>query len=138
MRKEVPFRVKRNFDILRGRYGGTFIRVFNLMKTSNFEEMKDYLFAGFKEMRSEIEMIACVDELKSFLLKKSSFTDYTIMEDLAEFLQLADAQKFLNEYTAFRDRMYGKILAEDFAIAALDEHVKDHETKVCNHCMCII
>ena len=138
MRKEVPFRVKRNFDILRGRYGGTFIRVFNLMKMCNLEEMKDYLFAGFKELRSEIEMIKCVDELKSFLLRQSSFTDYTIMEDLAEFLQLADAQKFLNEYTTFRDRMYGQILAEDFAVVALAEHIKDHETKVCHHCMFII
>ena len=40
VRKEVPFRVKRNFDILRGRYGSTFIRVFNLIKTCNLEEMK--------------------------------------------------------------------------------------------------
>ena len=125
--------MKRNFDILRGRYGGTFIRVFNVMKTCDLEVMKDYLFAGFKEMRSEIEMIKCVDELKSLLLKKSSFTDYTVMEDLVDFLQLDDAQKFLNEYTTFRDRMYGKILAEDFAVAALDEHIKDHETKVCSY-----
>ena len=138
MRKEVPFRVKRNFDILRGRYGGTFIRAFSLIKTCDLEQMKVYLFAGFKEMRNQIETITTMDELRSFLLRKSSFTDYTIMEDLAEFLQLDDAQKFLSEYTTFRDRMYGKILAEDFAVAALDEHVKDHETKVCSHCMCII
>ena len=133
MRKEVPFRVKRNFDILRGRFGGVFIRTFNLVKTCNLEQIKDYLFAGFKETRNEIETIRSVDELKSLLLKKSSFTDYTIMEDLAEFLQLADAQKYLSEYTTFRDRMYGKILAEDFAVGAIDEHIKDHETKVCFH-----
>ena len=94
------------------------------------EEMKVYLFAGFKEMRSEIETVTSMDELRNFLLTKSSFTDYTILEDLADFLQLADAQKFLNEYTTFRDRMYGKILAEDFAVVAIDEHIKDHETKV--------
>ena len=102
------------------------------------EQMKDYLFAGFKEMRGEIDTITSMDEMKSFLLGKSSFTDYTIMEDLAEFLQLDEAQKLLNEYTTFRDRMYENILAEDFGVAALDEHIKDHETKVCIHYMCII
>ena len=96
--------------------------------------MKDYLFAGFKEMRNEIDLVKSMDELKDLLLKKSSFIDYTIMEDLADYLQLADAQKILSEYTQFRDRMYGKILAEDFAVAAVDEHIKDHETKVC--CVC--
>ena len=96
--------------------------------------MKVYLFAGFKEMRSEIEAITSMDELRSFLVRKSSFTDYTMMEDLAKFLQLSDAQMFLNEYTTFRDRMYGKILAEDFAVAAIDEYLKDHQTKVCLQC----
>ena len=137
VRKEVPFRVKRNFDILRGRFGGVFIKTFNLMKTCSLEEMRDYLFAGFKEMRSEIKMIASMDELKYFLLEKSSFTDYTIMEDLAEYLRLVDAQKYLSEYTTFRDRMYGSILAEDFAVAAIDEHTKDHETKVCSQSECM-
>ena len=103
------------------------------MKTCNLEEVKDYLFAGFKEMRGEIDTIKSVDDLKRLLMRRSSFTDYTIMEDLAEFLQLADAQRFLSEYTTFRDRMYNKILAEDFAIAAIDEHIKDNETNVCLH-----
>ena len=131
VRKEVPFRVKRNFDILRGRFGAIFLRTFKIMEACNWREMKDYLFAGFKEMRNELETIKSMDELKDLLLKKSSFTDYTIMEDLADYLQLADAQKILSEYAQFRDRMYGKILAEDFAVAAIDEHIKDHETKVC-------
>ena len=108
------------------------------MKTCDLEQMKVYLFAGFKELTSEIETITSMDKLRSFLLKKSSFLDYTIMEDLAEFLQLADAQNFLNEYTTFRDKMYGNILAEDFAVAALNEHIKDHETKVCHNHACII
>ena len=133
VRKEVPFSVKRNFDILRGRYGGTFIRVFDLIKTCNLEAVKDYLFVGFKEMRGEIETIKSVDDLKGLLVRRSSFTDYTIMEDLAEFLQLADAQKFLSEYSTFRDKMYDKILAEDFAVAAIDEHIKDNQSKVSPH-----
>ena len=135
MRIEVPFRVKRNFDILRARFGGVFIRVFDLMQTCNLEKTKVYLFAGLKEMNDEIEAITSIDELRNFLLEKSSFADYTIMEELAEFLQLADAQRFLKEYTTFQDRMYEKILAEDFAVAAIDEHIKDHETKVCLHCV---
>ena len=96
--------------------------------------MKDYLFVGFKEMRNEIELAKSMDELKDLLLNKSSFIDYTIMEDLADCLQLADAQKILSEYTQFWDRMYRKLLAEDFAVAAVDEHIKDHATKVC--CVC--
>ena len=138
VRKEVPYRVMRNFDVLRGKFGGVFIRAFNLMKTCDLEEMKEYLFAGFKEMRDEIKEIKSMDELKSLLLRKSSVTDYTIMEDLAEFFQLADARKFLNEFTAFRDETYGKILAEDFAVAAIDEHMKDHETQVYLQCESLV
>ena len=108
------------------------------MKTCDLEKMKDYLFAGFRETRDEIEMITSMDELKNLLMRNSSFADYTIMEDLAEFLQLADAQNFLNQYAAFRDKMYGKILAEDFAASAIEEHIKDHETKVCLQCESIV
>ena len=110
------------------------LRTFNVLKTTSLEEMKIYLFAGFKEMRNEIETIKSMDEMRNLLLRKSSFTDYTIMEDLANHLQLADALKLLSDYTEFRDRMYGKILAEDFAVAAINEHIKDHETKVCLLC----
>ena len=134
VRKEVPITVKRKFDTLRGRYGGTFISVFNLMKVCDLEEMKDYFFAGFEETREEVETIKSVDELKNFLMRRSSFDDCTILEDLTEFLQLADGQKFLKEYTTFRDSMYEKILAEDFALEVKDEHIKNKETKVCLHC----
>ena len=108
------------------------------MKTCNLEEMKDYLFAGFREMRHEIEMIKCMDDLKKFLLRKCSFMDYTIMADLAEHLQLPDAQKFWNEYTTFQEEMYEQILAEDFVVEAINENIKDHETKVCLHCESIV
>ena len=138
VRKEVPFRVKRNFDILRGRFATMFVRTYAIMQNCSLREMKDYLFAGFREMRSEIEPVNSMDELKSILLKRCSFTDYTILEDLADHLQLADAQKLLSDYTKFRDWMYGKILAEDFPVAAIDERMKDHETKVCLHCESIL
>ena len=110
-----------------------FVHTFNILKTASLKETKDYLSVGFKEMRNEIESIESTTELRYFLVNKSSFTDYNIMEYLAESLQLANAQNHLNEYTTFRDRMYEKILQENFAIAAIAQYIKDHETKVCLH-----
>ena len=76
--------------------------------------------------------------LKGVLEQKSSFINYAIMEDLAEFLQLVDAQKIWREYTKFRNGVYREILGEHFAVAAIDEHIKDRETKVCLYCESLV
>ena len=126
--------VQSEFDSLRGRFGAVFIEVFDILKMCSLENIKRYLRVAFQETRGEVEMIKSADELETLLMKKSCFSNYNMLEQLVYHLQLADAQKKLSEYKAFRDEKYGKILAEDFAIEAVNESMKDHETQVCCEC----
>ena len=104
------------------------------MKTCGLKNLKEYLFAAFEEMRDEIEKIKSANELKILLLKKSCFTNYNVLEQLACHFRLAGVQKKLSDFEAFRGEKYGKILAENFAVVAVDEYMKDRETPVCYEC----
>ena len=131
VRKQVPVNVQSELNSLRGRFGTVFLAVFSIVKTCSLEEMKDFLSAAFEELSEEVEMITSEDQLKVLLRKKSSFSNYSIVEELVTHLDLADAKKKLSDFEAFRDEKYKKILAERFAAEVADEYMKNPETQVC-------
>lgn len=130
MRREVPFRVKRNFDILRTRFGAIFFRAFNVIKEGDLVAMKRFLSAAFQDARDEIEDVESMQHLEKFLLDHTSFTDFPMLEGLAYNFELKTVEKELDSFVEYRSKMYEQILAENFDVAGIDEYVKDSQTKV--------
>ena len=131
MRHEVPFRVKRDFDILRNRFGAIFMRAFNVIKQEDLVAMKRFLSAACQDARDQIEAVESMEQLEKFLLDHNSFTDFPMLEGLAYTFELKAVEKELLSFTEYRSKMYKKILAKDFDVAGLDECIKDTQTKVC-------
>ena len=130
MRRPVPFRVKRNFDILRTRFGAIFTRAFKVIKEEDLVAMKKFLSAAFQDTRDEIEDVESMEHLEKFLLDHTSFTDFPMLEGLAYNFELETVEKELVSFVEYRSKMYEKILADDFDVAGIDEYVKDSQTKV--------
>ena len=131
MRREVPFRVKRNFDILRNRFGAIFMRAFNVIKEEDLVTMKRFLSAACQDVRDQVEDVASMDQLEKFLLDHNSFTDFPMLEGLAYTFKLKAVEKELVSFIEYRSKMYKKILAKDFDVAGIDECIKNSQTKVC-------
>ena len=131
MRREVPFRVKHNFDILRNRFGAIFMRAFNVIKEEDLVAMKRFLSAARQDVRDQIEDVESMEQLERFLLDHTSFTDFPMLEGLAYTFKLKAVEKELVSFTEYRSKMYKKILAKDFDVAGIDECIKDTQTKVC-------
>ena len=130
MRRDVPLRVKRNFDILRTRFGAIFFRAFNVIKEGDLVAMKRFLSAAFQDARDEIEDVESMQHLEKFLLDHTSFTDFPMLEGLAYNFELKTVEKELDSFVEYRSKMYEQILAEYFDVAGIDEYVKDSQTKV--------
>ena len=128
---QVPVTVRGEIESLRGMFGSVFLEVFYILRTCPLKKIKEYLSAAFEETRNEMKTIKSANELKDFLLNKSSFSDYNILEQLVSCLELTNAQKKLSEFATFRDEKYEKILAEYFPFKDADVYVKDYETQVC-------
>ena len=131
MRREVPFRVKRNFDILRTRFGAIFMRAFDVIKEKDLVAMKRFLSAAFQDTRDQVEDVESMNQLEKFLLDHTLFTDFPMLEGLAYTFELKAVEKELVSFTEYRSKMYTKILAQDFDVAGIDECIKDSQTKVC-------
>ena len=130
VRREVPFRVKRKFDILRSRFGGIFVRAFKVIKEEDLTALKKYLSAAFQDTRDQLRDLESMEQLEEFLLDHTSFTDFPMLEGLAHEFGLEMVEKELVSYTEYRNRMYSQILAEDFELAGINECVKDSQTEV--------
>ena len=131
MRREVPFRVKHDFDILRTQFGAIFMRAFNIIKEEDLVAMKRFLSAAFQDTRDQLTDVESMDQLERFLLDHTSFTDFPMLEGLAYTFEIKAVVKELVSFTEYRSKMYEKILAKDFDVAGIDEYIKDTQTKVC-------
>ena len=130
VRKEVPFRVKHKFDILQTRFGAIFFRAFKIIKEEDLTALKKFLSAAFRDTRDQVRDLESMDQLEEFILDHSSFTDFTMLEGVANTFDLEKIEKELNSFTEYRNKMYGQILAEDFEAAGINECVKDSQTQV--------
>ena len=131
VRREVPFRVKRNFDILRTRFGAIFVRAFKVIKEEDLTALKKFLAAAFQDSQDQVTNLESMDQLEKFLLAHSSFTDFPMLEGLAYTFELKGVEKELVSFIEYRSKMYERILAQDFDIAGIDESIKNSQTKVC-------
>lgn len=131
VRHEVPLRVKRSFDILRSRFGTTFLRVFTSIKELDLTDTNKYLSAGFQDSRDKVKNVQSLEQLEEFLLDHTSFTDFIMLEGLAYNFGLEKVDEELVSYTEYRNKMYSEILAQDFEGARIDKCIKDSQTKVC-------
>ena len=130
VRKEVPFRVKRKFDILQTRFGAIFVRAFKLINEEDLTASKKFLCAAFRDTRDQVRTLESMDQLEEFLLDNSSFTDFPMLEGLAHNFGLEKVDKELVSFTQYRSKMYSQLLAEDFDLAGINQCVKDSQTEV--------
>ena len=130
VRRQVPFRVKHNFDILRTRFGAIFMRALKVIKEEDLVAMKKFLSAAFQDTRDQVKLLESMDQLEKFLLDHNSFTDFPMLEGLAYTFELKAVEKELVSFTTYRSKMYEKILAKDFDVAGIDECIKDTQTEV--------
>ena len=131
VRREVPFRVKHNFDILRTRFGAILVRALKVIKEEDLTALKMFLSAAFQDTQDQVRDLKSMDQLERFLLAHASFTDFSMLEGLAYAFELKGVEKELVSFIEYRSKMYKKILAQDFDIAGIDEGIKDSQTKVC-------
>ena len=129
-RREVPFRVKRKFDILQTRFGAIFVRAFEIIKEEDLTTVKKFLSAAFRDTRNEMKLLESMEHLEEFLLDHTSFTDFPMLEALAHNFGLEKVEKELDSYTEYRNKMYSQLLAEDFELAGINGCVKDSQTEV--------
>ena len=130
VRKDVSFRVKRKFDILQTRFGAIFVRAFKIIKDKDLTALKKFLSAAFRDTRDQVRVLKSMDQLEEFLLDHSSFTDFPMLEAVANHFKLEKIEKELNSFTEYRNKMYGQLLAEDFEAAGINDCVKDSQTQV--------
>ena len=130
-RQEVPFMVKRKFDILQTRFGAIFVRAIKIIKEEDLMALKKFLSAAFRDTRDQVKPLESMEQLEEFLLDHTSFTDFPMLEALAHNFGLEKVEKELNSYTEYRNKMYSQLLAEDFEHAGINECVKDDQTEVC-------
>ena len=130
VKREVPFMVKRKFDILQTRFGAIFIRAFKLIKEEDLIALKKFLSASFRDTRDEVRDLESMEQLEEFLLDHTSFTDFPMLEALANDFGLEKVEKELVSFIEYRNKMYGQLLAEDFELAGINECVKDSQTEV--------
>ena len=94
MRREVPFRVKRNFDILRNRFGAIFMRAFNVIKEQDLVAMKRFLSAARQDVRDQLEDVESMEQVgEDFYCDHTSFTDFPMLEGLAYTFELKAVEK---------------------------------------------
>ena len=122
--------MKRNFDILRTRFGAIFTRAFQVIKAEDLVAIKKFLAAAFQDVRDEVEDVESMEHLEKFLLDHTSFTDFPMLEGLAYNFELKTVEKELVSFDEYRSKMYKEILAENFDVAGIDEYVNDSQTKV--------
>ena len=123
--------VKRKFDILQTRFGAIFFRAIKMIKEEDLTALKTYLSAAFRDTRDQVKDLESMDQLQEFLLDHSSFTDFPMLEGLANCFDLEKVDKELVSFIEYRNKMYGQLLAEDFELAGINQCVKDSQTEVC-------
>ena len=129
-RKEVPYMVKRKFDILQNRFGAIFFRAMKIIKEEDLTALKKFLSAAFQDNRDQVRDLESMDQMEEFLLDHSSFTDFPMLEGLANCFDLEKVNKELVSFTEYRSKMYRQLLAEDFELAGINQCVKDSQTEV--------
>ena len=131
VRRDVPFRVKHNFDILRNHFAAIFVRAFKIIKEEDLTAIKKFLSAVSQDTREEVKDLESMEQLEQFLLNHTSFTDFPMLEGLAYNFGRKEVEKELASFTKYRSKMCAQILAEDFDVAGIDECIKYSQTKVC-------
>ena len=67
-KKEVPYMVKRKFDILQTRFGAIFVRAIEIIKEKNLIALKKFLSTAFRDTRDRVRDLESMDQLEEFLL----------------------------------------------------------------------
>ena len=82
-------------------------------------------------MGDQIKEIQDGPTLMQFLRKYCYFSNFEMLTFLVEKLNLKDSIKKLKSFTDERNSFYSRILAEDFAKEAIEDHkTAKHETEV--------
>lgn len=102
------------------------------VKKKSLDKVKVHLASISSEIGDEVQKVNDKIALTSFLRRHCFLSNYGILKYLAENLKLRDSKKKLEMLTEKRKKFYSRILAEDFAMQAIEDHktMKNHHEEV--------
>lgn len=101
-------------------------------KRKLLQKIKVHLVSIGPEIGDEVQKVNDEIALTSFLRRHCFLSNYGILKYLVENLKLKDSKKNLEMLTEKRKKFYSRILAEDFAMQAIEDHkaMKNHHEEV--------
>ena len=85
------------------------------------DTIKKLLSLWNRDLKDELAAVQTVDRLSEIIRDNCSFTNYSILRELAHKLKNDSALSQIEAYTKKRDEYYGRVLAEDFAKVAMEQ-----------------
>ena len=129
--------VQDDFDMMRFKFTAMFIEVIEELTTNvELERITKYLWLWNRDLRPELASVQTVGALSDVIRDYCSFTNYSILTALARYFKNRSALNKIKAYTEERDEYYQRVLAEDFARAAMQqaESIPNGHITV-NHCL---
>ena len=118
----VGLHVQEEFERIRFKFAIMFKNVMEeLTKGVELDTIKELFGFWDPDLKTELDAVQTMKALIAIVRDNCSFTNYSILTELAQELKNNSALSEIKAYTKERDEYYGRVLAEDFAKVAMEK-----------------
>ena len=108
--------VQEEFERMRFRFGVMLLEVMEeLTKAAELDAIKKVLRLWNRDLKTKLDTVKTTEALIEIVRDNCSFTNYSIVTELAEHLNSDSALRKIKAYTEKRDEYYERVRAEEFA-----------------------
>lgn len=123
----VPQELTKRYDKMNGEFAKTLVDVVNAVLANGTRPVADvrcYLLALEAAWSDAVKAVQNKEDLIILLRQYCNLSNFDLLQSLADYFNLVQTTKELEDFTKERDDFYKRILAVDFAQQA----IKDHKT----------